>query len=398
MVAYTVFKPDARVRRHVAALLDTGHTVDVYALREDSGAEEFTREGLRFILPKARVSRSAGKIAVLVDYIMFMFACKFLLLKNHFGYRRYALIHINNMPNFLIAAAMPLRLLGVPVLLDIHDTMPEIYQDKFGSDAKHPAIRLLMLEERLSMWAAHYVLTTEHTKWERLLTNGLSRAKSCVVLNLPDFGVFPDRAPRTENTPDEVFRLIYHGTLTHRLGMDIAIRAVDIARREVPRIRFDIIGDGEQRCALVDLAQELQLDRHVFFSDGFVATEELPSLIEGTHLAVLPSRNCIGTSLMLPTKLLEYVRLGVPAVTVATPTITFYFDETMVRFVSSESPQDLADAIVQLHRDPAARLELAKQARTFYQRFDFTEERTRYLYVTDCLIRKRRPDPEAPAS
>ncbi len=398
MVAYTIFRPDARVRRHVTALRRSGYDVDVYALLGADGVRDRDEEGLTFHLPQRRTARTAGKFGVLLDYLRFTFVCGFLLLRDNFRGERFGLIHINNMPNFLIMAALPLRLLGVPVLLDIHDTMPEIYQDKFEVGPDHWIIKALFVEERIAMSLAKYVLTTEHTKWERLLENGLDRRKSRVTLNLPDAGVFPETPLGSAETevPAE-FRLVYHGTLAQRLGMDLAVRAVALLRSRIPGVRLTIIGDGEQREDLLHLVAELEVGDLVSISDGFVPMEDLPGMLEGSHLAVIPSRRRIGTRLMLPTKLLEYVRIGIPAVTVATHTITRYFDETMVRFVESENPEDLADHIQDLYEHPAQLRRLADRASAFYETYSFETERDSYLSVVSALIRREAPGPDRSA-
>ncbi len=66
---------------------------------------------------------------------------------------RYRLIHVNNMPDFLVLSAWLPRLLGRPVIHDVHDLMPELYLEKFGSDETRFPVRVLKLQER---WAAKF--------------------------------------------------------------------------------------------------------------------------------------------------------------------------------------------------------------------------------------------------
>jgi len=44
---------------------------------------------------------------------------------------RYQLIHVHSVPDFLVFAAIVPKLLGTPVVLDIHDVLPEFYASKF---------------------------------------------------------------------------------------------------------------------------------------------------------------------------------------------------------------------------------------------------------------------------
>ena len=384
MVAYTFFAPDARVRRHVKALLEAGYAVDVFCLRNPDGDGVPPTPGLEFFYPRFRRYDKTSQLNVVTEYLLFALICGTRLLRHQLGGRRYALVHVNNMPNFLVFAALPLRLFGVPVLLDIHDTMPEIYQDRFAVGPGHPVIRMLRLEERLSMAAAGFVMTTEHTKWERLLRNGLRRGKSAVTLNLPDADLFPDLPVPAAPPAGDGFRLIYHGTFARRLGLDLAVRAVARVRDRIPGLRFDIIGDGEQRSELEALVAELDVADVVRLSPGFVPTCDLPAMVRGADLALIPSRNTIGTSLMLPTKMLEYVCMGIPCLTVPTPTITHYFDERAAYFVPTEDVAAIAEGIVRLHADPERRLALARSAKRFFADHDFAAERRRYL---DCVAR-----------
>ncbi|GMU90984.1 MAG: hypothetical protein AMXMBFR4_00420 [Candidatus Hydrogenedentota bacterium] len=389
MVGYTFYASDERLKRHVANLLDAGYAVDVVTLIDPRGARETDEEHVSFFLPMARHFERQGKVRMFLEYARFTVLAGLILLRNHLFRNSYALIHINNMPNFILFGALPLRLLGVPVLLDVHDTMPEIYQNKAGVPERHWMIRALFVEERVCMKLASFVITTEHTKWERLLENGLRKEKSAVTLNLADPSLFPRFDIPDGPVPAKPhFRLVYHGTLTHRLGMDIAIRAVALARSRIPHIRLEITGDGEQRPELLALTQELGIQDAVHFSDGFVPTEELTELLKGADLAVVPSRNNIATSLMLPVKLLEYVQLGIPVVTVATPTITRYFTEGMVHFVPPENPEALADKIVYLYERPELRLETARKARTFFERHNFETERDTYRAVVRRLLKE----------
>ncbi|MCX6344470.1 MAG: glycosyltransferase family 4 protein [Armatimonadetes bacterium] len=392
MVAYTFLPSDARINRHVKALLEAGYEVDLYVLNDPKMCNFPPDERVKIHLLQNREYNNHNKCNVIRSYLSFWMSCSCAMLKNHLAGRKYSLVHINNMPNFLVFSAWHLKLLGVPVLLDIHDTMPEIYQERFSVPKSHKMIKLLFIEERMSMKFAKFVLTTEHTKWNRLMQNNLREDKSEVVLNLPDYSIFPnDESSETKNT--DTFRLVYHGTLTRRLGMDVAVRAMAKLVDRIPSFRFDIIGDGEQRAELVELTKELNLENWVHFSDGFVPTTDLPKLLAGSQLAIIPSRNSVGTELMLPTKMLEYVRMGIPCITVATPTIAYYFNEKQVHFVESENVDELADAIYELYSNTEERLSLAREAERFWDQYSYYTEKDKYLNIVQNLVAGKRGKP-----
>ncbi len=396
LVGYTFYPSDGRLHMYVDYLVSAGYDVDVVVLENPKAAPPKDEEHVRFFLPRKRYFERQGKVQYLTDYVMFTFAVCALLLKRHFGESRYAGVHVNNMPNFLLFGALPLRLLGVRILLDLHDTMPEIYKVRGGLDSSHWLIRCLFIEEWACMKLADYVITSEHTKLDRLHTNGLRPAKSSVILNLANPALFPEFPLASEaSAPNHPFRIVYHGTLTWRLGVDTVIRAIALAREKVPGIRYEITGDGEQRAELVALVKELNLESTVIFSEGFIPVEALAERLRGADLGVLASRLNPATDLMLPVKLLEYIRLGIPCIAAPTKTIRRYFTEDAVRFAAPDDPQALADVIVELASNPAARLGMARAARKFYDRYNFETQRKTYLDIVNALAKCETPAPGA---
>lgn len=181
--------------------------------------------------------------------------------------------------------------------------------------------------------------------------------------------------------------LVYQGTLAHRLGLDIAIEAVAKARSAIPHMQLRIIGAGEARGRLIELRDRLGLCAVVTFSDGFVPVEQIPALIDDADVGLIPLRIHSGTDIMLPTKLLEYVTMGIPCIVPKTGTIARYFDEEMVRFFEAENSSSLADAIMELYRDPAKRNRLAPQATERFGRiYSWSEHKKAYTNLVDRLL------------
>jgi len=384
MVAYTYYSSDPRVQREAESLASRGDEVIFYCLRKPG---EPSRETIRQVhlrhLPMARY-RGGSSVLYMGSYLLFLILAKFTLTVDHLR-RRFDLVHANNMPDFMAFTGFWTRIFGCPLILDIHDVMPELYQGKFGVGASHPMIRLLRFQERISAALATRVLTSEHTKKEALVAHGIDEDKIEVLLNLPDSRIFERRVGERKNC--EGFRLIYHGTLAHRLGLDIALRAIAEIGDRIEGLHMDIIGEGDHREELVRLAGELELNDVVHFSDGFVPVEDLPPMIRQADLAVIPSRPDVSTRYMLPTKLLEYAILGVPAVVAPTYTIRHYFDESAVEFFEPEDPVSLAEKILALHGDPRRRRELAEAASRFYDKYDWPIHKQVYLDLVDSLVR-----------
>jgi glycosyltransferase involved in cell wall biosynthesis len=271
--------------------------------------------------------------------------------------------------------------------------MPEIYMEKFNVNERHWAIRALLLQERMAGRLASAVLTVEERLKEILSNRGIRREKIHVLMNLPDELIFQPMT-QTPKAPGQPFVIVYHGTLARRLGLDIAVQAVAKVRERIGAVELRIIGDGEERGPLVKLAGELGLDGVVTFSDGFVPVNQIPGMLQDADAAVIPLRKCCGTDIMLPTKLLEYVCLGIPAITPKTGTIARYFDESMVRFFEAEDADSLAEAILYLYEHPQEREQLRRSAsEKFLAKYRWSEHKRVYTGLVKKLLGERTDQP-----
>jgi glycosyltransferase involved in cell wall biosynthesis len=333
--------------------------------------------------------RGDSSAAYMASYVRFLLLAKWAVFSRHLA-RKYDVVHVNTMPDFMVLAALPPRLFGAKVILDIHDVMPEIYMSKFSLPASHWKIRLIRGVEVLSARLAHAVLTAEHPKGELVIGHGVPREKVTVLLNLPDDTIFPLRAQPDTPAPvtaDDAFRLIYHGTLAPRLGLDNAVGAMPAVRRRFPGATLRLIGDGDQLPELHVQARALGVTDAVSFSDAFLPIEQvLPELLSA-HLAVIPTRHDVSTDYMLPTKLIEYLRLGVPALFTPTLTVRHYFGDGCPLYLEDPSPEAVAEKVIWARENltEVQQLTLGLQ-RDFFARYDWPRHKQVYLDLLEQLV------------
>jgi glycosyltransferase involved in cell wall biosynthesis len=385
MAAYTNYGRDPRVRREAEALVEAGHKVVFLASRQPGQPTRETVAGVEVIkAPRLNNRRTSAAIYIL-DYLLFFGMLSAHLLRHPF---RYDLVHVNNMPDFLVFATWLQRLSGRPVIHDVHDLMPELFVEKFSSGERHWLVRILKAQERWAGKFATAVLTVEERLRDILSARGIPREKIHILLNLPDDRIFAPRASFAAKPPGARFVLVYHGTLARRLGLDIAIRAIAKVASHIPEVELRIIGAGEERDGLLLLRDQLNLQKLVTFSDGFVPVEKIPQLISDADVGLVPLRISAGTDIMLPTKLLEYVSIGIPCIVPRTGTISRYFDDCMVQFFEAENVDSLAEAIIKLHGDPQLRSRLAEQATArFGKAHSWKEHKKTYTSLVEQLLR-----------
>jgi hypothetical protein len=123
IAAYTNYRRDPRVKREAEALVDAGHKVVFLARRQPGEPNRETIAGVEIIKTIGLKNKCTSFLEYMIDYILFFFMIFVHLLLHPL---RYQLIHINNMPDFLVFATCLQRLFGVPVIHDVHDLMPEL--------------------------------------------------------------------------------------------------------------------------------------------------------------------------------------------------------------------------------------------------------------------------------
>lgn len=357
MIAFTHYNSDPRVRREAEALAAAGHRVRVLALRKNGQDPRERIDGVEVIrLPLSR--RRGQEIRGYLKRYALFFLLAFWHTSRALLAGRIDAVHVHTMPDLLIFAALLPRIFGKPVILDVHDMMPELYRSKFGLSETSLPVRLLGWQERLATACASRVIAVHEPHLEVLRRRGTPMHKSLVIMNLPDERIFsrngqPPPSAESDRGAQSPYRLVYHGTLAPRHGVRTAILACGQLREEMPRLHLRIIGDGEERASLIKLVREQGLESQVSFSDGAVPVDRLPAQLAGTHLGLVPGRIDPSTDLMLPTKLLEYLQLGIPVICSPLRAVRYYFGDEGLTYAEPGNPTAWADAIRRHARDAA---------------------------------------------
>jgi glycosyltransferase involved in cell wall biosynthesis len=221
-----------------------------------------------------------------------------------------------------------------------------------------------------------------------LASNRVPAEKLVVVHNLPDPKVFGPLGSLLGREDPDMFRISYHGTLARRLGLKNALGGLARRRAEMEQEgpwRLDILGDGDARSDLLSLTRDLGLSDRVRFSDGFVPVDELAEALRGASLGIVPNLVQRDTNLMLPTKLLEYLYLGIPAVATPTATVEGYLGSDQVTFVADPDPEAWGQAILDLRRDAEKRRAQARRGLDFFKIHSWEQEAERFLQVVGAL-------------
>jgi glycosyltransferase involved in cell wall biosynthesis len=374
MVAYTDYARDARVRREAETLAAHDFAVRCLTTRNGGAPRQFSLAGVdveELGVPKYRGKSTRAYAASYARFLAAASGACLRLLRR----RELDVVHVHNIPDFLVFAGLVPRLAGRKVVLDVHDSVPETFAAKFPSSGW--VRKALCFEERLSALVAHRVICVNHPQRDVLVARGIPDAKTFISMNVPDPQIFGNGGaaePVVTAPAEHGMRLVYHGTMAHRLGVDLLIQAVARVRHQLPGVTLHLWGHGDDLQTFQSLAHDLGVDEHVLFEPKGYPLQELPGRLRGMDVGLVGNRISTACSLMLPVKLLEYVSLGIPAIVPRLETIQHYFSADMVTYYEPENVDALAAAILRLHGDPRVRQQQADAARQFLTRYGWERQ------------------------
>jgi glycosyltransferase involved in cell wall biosynthesis len=180
------------------------------------------------------------------------------------------------------------------------------------------------------------------------------------------------------DAPLRPHHLVHVAGLNRVKDQDLLLRAVALAAAAEPRLTLDIVGgdtlDGHHR----RLAAELGIDQLVTFH-GHVPHEQLAIAVRGAALHVLTSHHDAG-----PLAVLEAAACGVPTVGTAVGHVADMAALPVAAAVAvpDRNPRTLADALLDLLRDPMRREAMAAAAHHWAVQHDadFTAAAFEVLY------------------
>jgi glycosyltransferase involved in cell wall biosynthesis len=381
MLAYTFYETDNRVRRYSDALVKRGDEVDVIALGRPGELGTAEVAGVTVYRIQERKINEKRKFLYLARLLKFLLHSFGTLNRLHYR-RRYDVVHVHNVPDFLVFATLVVKLAGGKVILDIHDILPEFYASKFRKSSASRGFRVLKTLERFSCRFADHVIISNHIWYERIVRRSAPKEKVSVLMNYPDPDIFfpLGRKPGGDGT---VF--VYPGSLGYHQGLDIAIRAFDLAKGAVPEAKLHIYGEGGDRSALEKMVNNLRLHRKVLFFD-WVAVDRVAAELATADIGIVPKRDDSFGGEAFSTKVLEFMSMEIPAIVSGTKIDRYYFSNEVVRFFTPGDPESLAGAIIELATRPEERKRLVHNASEFVKGMKWDVRKAEYFKVIERLV------------
>jgi glycosyltransferase involved in cell wall biosynthesis len=365
----------ATLRRNVVELLDAGICVDLLCLANPSQYEaESQHRGRLRVYQMHMEHRRSGALRYLWEYVGFF--CWSLPVALTLSLRhRYDAVLVDNLPDFLVFVAFIARWRRARVVLEMFELTPELTAARLGLSNEHLMLRWVRWIEKIATrWADHVIAVSQHCK-DILVERGVDARKISVLPNTPAVAILTSRSMALESP--EPF-LVTHASLVQRYGVQVAIRALALLRRDWPDLTLRVLGEGEYKETLIALTRELGLAQSVVFRGFLPWAEAMREISEASVGIVAIIADGYG-ELLLPTKLLEYVEHDIPVVCADLPTIAHHFPPDSLAYFAPGDPAGLAAQADRLLRDRREAMAQAGRARLAMQDFSWDALAPQYM-------------------
>ena len=309
-----------RVRKQVDTLLENGYSVTLITRKADAitallgdglpGNDQFRgRPGVR-VLEYPMSLDGQGLLGYLAEYGYAFLAAAFLsfraLLTGGID-----VVQFCAPPDIYFPLAWVLKWLGVRVLIDQRDLLPELYAARF--DQVRPALlSALRTCERLSHRSADRIIcTNEYQRSRALKESGLPDSQVQIVRNGPVLTHVTEAKADESLKRGRRYLCCWVGSMGRQDRVDLLVQSIDHVVHDLGRkdCQFTIIGPGECLASNQELAHRLDLDEWVHFT-GLQLPQEVFRYLATADIGLDASLQAD----VSPVKLYEYMAFGLPVV------------------------------------------------------------------------------------
>jgi glycosyltransferase involved in cell wall biosynthesis len=292
MVVYEYYPKDQRVRREAEILVQDGARVDVISLKghKEKVIDRTNLVNIFRIPIRKKKSEGGGFFMYFFGYLSFLILSTTILLWL-FLIKRYKIIHVHSMPDYLVFCALVPKLLGARIILDLHELTPEVYATKFKTSLESRSTRISKGIERSSSRFADTVITTNNLRCS-IIKKRTKKESVETYMNLPILSIFKKRDMSKfihKHDLGNSFIVLYIGELDPEREIDVALKAIKNVEDRIPNVKLLICGTGQED--YIDFVnrtiKDLKLDERVL-NVGLVPLEDILNYVSMANDPIRP--------------------------------------------------------------------------------------------------------------
>ncbi|HUS33795.1 MAG TPA: glycosyltransferase family 4 protein [Verrucomicrobiae bacterium] len=224
------------------------------------------------------------------------------------------------------------RSLGAPVVMNFLDYLTAFMETWPRYAAPRPAVNALKrFEVNLpKKYSADGVLTVSDTLADYFRQTGYPAEKIKPIY----FGFDSELFPFRETPPPKDPVVVMHGSLDQHHLQKIAVEAVAMVSREMPEVTFRFVGHRTGTLETFLARVKAVAPNAKIETTGFVPYSEVAKHLQTATVGIVPYEESTGTHCAFVAKIVEYLAVGLPAVSTPLNSAVQYFGkrEPMVRF------------------------------------------------------------------
>jgi glycosyltransferase involved in cell wall biosynthesis len=387
MVVYSYYPGDTRIRREANALIENDIEVDVICLRGENQATSEIFEKVN--IHRLNIRKTRGTLFNYFFLYFIFFILSFIKGTNLFLKNKHNVIHIHNMPNFIVFVGLIPKLFGAKIILDQHDPSPEILISLSNKTEGSFLFKLAVFEEKISTWFADHIITTNIAFKDLFISRSCNEDKITIVMNSPQTSIFDKiniPKPQLEDNRTKKFRIMYNGTIIKRHGLDILVNSIKILKDKIPDIELHIFGKGEYLSEVLEKVEILKLNDHVKYRGTFLI-DKIAEEISQMDMGVVPNRFNVFTNLNFPVRIFEFIYFKKPIVVPKTRGISDYFDDDSIFYFQAEDVNDLVNVILSIYYKSVDVNKVIENGYNVYQKNSWEIQSKNLLEVYNKLIK-----------
>lgn len=286
----------------------------------------------------------------------------------------------NNMPNFLVFSTLFNRRIHRNVVLDVHDSLLDIYSARNANKKKSFInkifLKLLKFEEKSSFNFVNKVITVN-----RVIGNDLKKRT-----NLKDISIIhnvQDNYLSYADIKDDYFfdkhnlNFVHHGNINEHNGIQNFLRYF---ARLGPQTTLTIIGDGIYLEKIKQLCMSSNIQHRVSFLGAFKMVD-LPNLLPINPIAVVTPLSDPQLNQALHVKVLDYAILGIPVICRRLDALYEYFRDDSIFFYDDE--KEIQEVIKKICSDPKRVFQNTKRAQKIVKELSWDLEKNNLIKLVN---------------
>lgn len=361
MILDKTFPPDPRVENEATSLVKNGFEVYLFCLKykDNNQPDDETIKGFHVKrYPSNKLIYKLSALAYTFPFYSRILSRQISHFLQHFNIE---VIHIHDMR---IAGAVfkANRNLDLPVVLDLHDNMPEIMKH-YPHVQKFPGNLLISLtkwkkkEEEFIRRACKIITVSNEFKEEVMDRTRIIEDKIRVVPNTVSQSFYKDfiKDEGIISRYKNDFVILYVGDTGIRRGLLTAIEAIPSIKEIISNVKLVVVGASSADQILKQKVKELDIDQYVDFQ-GWQDVSLFPSYILASSIGISPLYRNVQHDVAYPNKVFQYMSFSKPVLVSNATAQKNIIEKTKGGLIHIEkNANDFKTKVLELYHDKSLR-------------------------------------------